>query len=295
MKYLRYLILFLPLLLTACLGEENSELFGIGRSVTVKDASGNGLPAGVTFVGDHIYLELTPDAQQISIDFIADSPVTINKEKNPSWAKYDIDRNTLILNIDELEGYAPAGERYDELSVKVQANGYKTHIISIFIKQAFATYEQLLEKENKAIEYYLSRQTVKDWPGEDNIICGDNAPFYKLADSGVYMRVVSKGNHGFNDNDRVYFREEYYNLFIFMSTGYLGSPAGNMTDISAQPAFFLAGGQTHPYGVGIELPLEYGIGGDGEVYLVIPSPKSMMKPLVTPFLYHVKYHNSSID
>lgn len=62
-------------------------------------------------------------------------------------------------------------------------------------------------------------------------------------------------------------------------------------DTSANPIFFQAHSQTYPYGIGIQLPIEYGI-ADGEVYLVIPSPLGMTRTLVTPFIYHVVYKNS---
>lgn len=290
MNYKFLLILILSLSLFSCDREEASELLGIGQSIAVLNDKGESIPADISIEGEQVSLSLTPEEQSIIIKFLVDSPIRIEVNKNPTWVAYKIDGNVLTLDIDEF-GYAPEGARTDELSVKVSADGYKSRIIDFFITQAIATYEQMIEKENKAIEDFLSTKEVAEWPDDNNIISGSRAPFYKLGDSGVYMSVISKGNYEYDANERVYFRFDYYDLFTYLKTGFLGTPDGNLSNPSASISFFLYQSQTHPYGLGVELPLNYGIGGGGEVYLIVPSQKSFVPAKVTPFLYHVKYDN----
>lgn len=290
MNYKFLLIFILSFTLLSCDREEVSELFGIGQTITVLNAEGESIPADISIEGDQINLSLTPAEQRIIINFLADSPTRIEVNKNPTWVTYQIDGNVLTLDIDEF-GYAPEGARTDELSVKVSADGYKSRIIDFFITQTIATYEQMIEKENKAIEDFLNTKEVAEWPEDNNIITGSRSPFYKLGDSGVYMSVISKGNYEYKANERVYFRFDYYDLFTYLKTGFLGTPGGNLSNPSASTTFFLYQSLTHPYGLGVELPLNYGIAGGGEVYLIVPSQKSFVPAKVTPFLYHVKYEN----
>lgn len=291
MNKLLYLTLIaLTVILIGCSNDDEPELMNIGHSIYVHGEDGDGIPASVESIGDDIYLGLTPEAQQVTIEFLAETTIDIVvKGEFDSWISYDTYRNQLLINVEAFPGYAPDASLSTQFKVNVSAKGYNTTEFTIHIKQSADTYPELLAKEEQAIDYFLSKQTVKDWPTDNNIDCGENAPYYKLGDTGVYMKVTDKGEHPFNRNERVYFRYEQYDLFTFMKSGELGTPIGIM-DPSATPIFFQAYSQTYPYGKGIQLPLEYGV-NDGDVYLVIPSPLGMTRTLVTPFLYHVIYKN----
>lgn len=242
---------------------------------------------------------LGSEYERIILTFSSECRPTISVVNSNNWISTDvIGGNILKIDIEELKEVEGDNERAGSIEIKVNADGYKDLVLTMIIKQSGMTYEQLLEKEQSAIIYFLKDKTVEDWPGENCIRIGNDAPFYRLADSGVYMQILSLGEGSFSIGDKVYFRFERGNLLNYMHTDNL-ELAGNWDDISAETTSFIFDGEdimTLQWGEAIQLPLKYGIEACAEINLLVPSAKGFKSETgyVVPYLYHVRYFKSII-
>ena len=147
----------------------------------------------------------------------------------------------------------------------------------------------MLNREQRAIDAYLQNYSViTEVPADFNFQTGENAPFYKLGNTGVYMQVLSKGDTPFVANEKVYFRLVRANL-ITMTQNY-----GEFQS----PCYFIFKGNDEIsmlWGDGLKLPLEYGI-GNGKVRLIVPSNKGLVNEVgdVIPYEYVVSYYKANI-
>lgn len=161
------------------------------------------------------------------------------------------------------------------------------------------SYADLLKKEEKAVNWYLSGESVETViPADSIFITGEDAPFYKMNEDGsVYMRVVDAGN--MNDRpkkgDRVYFRYSRMNLRNFYE---LDSETwiGNSSNIGAgvPSTSFIYGSYTLPstyqYGTGVQLPLDY-LGYNSRVRLVLKAQSGFTseQSQCLPFVFDIRY------
>lgn len=283
MKQLKYLIFLLPLFLVACKDDEPEQnLFSIAVQLSGEGTLG---------IGQHD-CEITIDGygQYITVDLLGDFDSFRVGNSIPSWLMVTTGERRIKIAVPDIAGTETRSGKIDFIVYKGNAQNSG----SISITQKGLTYEDMLKHENKAIKKFLENVTViNEVPAENAFEVGSDAPFYKLAETGVYMQVISKGTEFFNVSERVYFRFERWNLLTYLNTGKLGNSEGNMNDMSFGITYFTFGGNdvtTKQWGDGIQLPLKYGI-GDGEVNLIVPSKQGLENEVsnVIPFLYHIRY------
>lgn len=162
------------------------------------------------------------------------------------------------------------------------------------------SYSELLDDEERAVNWYLARnRVVTGVPADSIFIEGEDAPFYRInSDGSVYMRVINKGDmqRRPKKGDVVYFRFMRYNILNM----YDGSPTageGNADDLNAFPSgmSFVYGNATlettTQYGNGIQAPLKF-LGYNCEVDLIVKSTEGFTAEIsnCTPYLYrNMKY------
>lgn len=160
------------------------------------------------------------------------------------------------------------------------------------------SYADLLKKEEKAVNWYLSGESVETViPSDSVFITGEDAPFYKMDEDGaVYMRVIDAGNGEKVENgDRVYFRFSRMNLRNFYEADYeqwVGN-SNNLTT-STQSTSFIFGNYTlsssYQYGTGIQLPLKY-LSYNSRVRLVLKAQAGFYaeQSQCLPYVVDVRY------
>lgn len=290
--YKNILFLVLSLILVACGSSDPDQ-----KPITYEVHS---LKNVIPTISENCYTyDLGSENERIILTFTTECRPTVSVMNSNNWISTDvIGGNILKIDIEELQEVEGDNERSGSIEIKVSADGYKDLVLTIIIKQSGMTYEQLLEKEQSAILYFLKDKTIEDWPAEDCIRVGNNTPFYRLADSGVYMQIISPGEGCFSVGDKVYFRFERGNLINYMHTDNL-ELFGNWNDISAEATSLVFDGEdtlTLQWGEAIQLPLKYGIEAGAEINLVVPSAKGFKSETgyVVPYLYHVRYFKTII-
>ena len=164
--------------------------------------------------------------------------------------------------------------------------------------QEYESYNDLLQKEEKAVNWYLAGEEIElDIPENDNFEVGENAPFYRMKDDGsVYMKVLKKGTQPKPEKgDAVYFRYSFKNIEDMWS-GLNPAWSGNSIDLNGSigARYFIFEEMqykdTYEYGYGIQLPMKY-LGLDSEVMLVVKSTQGFYgnQAKCVPVLYRVRY------
>lgn len=161
------------------------------------------------------------------------------------------------------------------------------------------SYADLLKKEEKAVNWYLSGESVEtELPSDSIFVTGEDAPFYKMNEEGtVYMRVIDAGDRGDRPEagDRVYFRYSRMNLRNFYEAD-VELWLGNSSDIgpSIPSTSFVLGNYTltssYQYGTGIQLPMTY-LGYNSRVQLVLKAQAGFYaeQSQCLPYVYEVRY------
>lgn len=161
------------------------------------------------------------------------------------------------------------------------------------------SYADLLKKEEKAVNWYLSGESVEVSIPKDSIfIEGEDAPFYKMdAEGTVYMRVIDSGDltQRPKDGDRVYFRFSRMNLRNLYEAD-VEQWVGNSDDLNSSvgATSFILGNYTLPtsyqYGTGMQLPLKY-LGYNSRVRLVLKAQAGFYseQSQCLPFVVDVRY------
>lgn len=161
------------------------------------------------------------------------------------------------------------------------------------------SYADLLRKEEKAVNWYLSGESVAvEIPADSVFITGEDAPFYKMDEDGsVYMKVIDAGDKDARpqEGDRVYFRYSRMNLRNFYEADY-EQWIGNSADIGSAAAAtsFIFGNyklsSSYQYGTGIQLPLNY-LGYNSRVKLVLKAQSGFYgeQSQCLPYVYDVRY------
>ena len=292
MKKILY-ILLLPFILTACGDDEPAnDLFEIWISEAPQgiEQTTNDTECGISTNGE---------AQTITISLLGDyDSFRVTSVTIPDWIYATSSNSVLKLKLNEYNG----GEyemRSAEITFVVK-KGSQSVNGRIIIHQYALTYEDMLNREHKAIESYLSNHVVIDeLPAISDIQFGNDAPFYKIdKDCNVYMQVVSKGNGPAATNgERIYFRFTRYDLLYYYKNGALSNGWGNATDMGVGATFFNVGADneaTKQWGYGIQLPMLLGLPIDSEINLVVASKAGMINEIanVIPFLYNIRYFKS---
>lgn len=165
------------------------------------------------------------------------------------------------------------------------------------------SYAELLTDETKNVNAFLANQKVVNEIPEDSIFeAGENAPYYRIDETGnIYMQVVKYGTQEkAEDDQQVYFRYTRYNLSQYnAATGELPEGMGNSEDLEYEPTWFRFKNFTltssSQYGAGIQMPL-YFLPLGSEANVVIKSQYGMTSEIsyVTPFLYNIRYYKGKI-
>ena len=161
------------------------------------------------------------------------------------------------------------------------------------------SYADLLKKEEKAVNWYLSGESViTEIPADSVFIEGEDAPFYKMDEDGsVYMRVINSGDKDVKpkDGDRVYFRFSRMNLRNLYEAD-LEQWFGNSSDLGTtnEATSFILGNyslsSSYQYGTGVQLPLKY-LGYNSRVRLVVKSQAGFYneQSQCLPFVMDIRY------
>ena len=174
-------------------------------------------------------------------------------------------------------------------------------LVSLFFSacEKGESYSDLLKKEEKAVNWYLSGEPVEvDIPADSIFVEGEDAPFYKMDNDGsVYMRVIDSGDLSDRpkDGDRVYFRYSRMNLRNFYEAD-VEQWVGNSNDLNSSvgATSFILGNFTLPtsyqYGTGMQLPLKY-LGYNSRVRLVLKAQSGFYseQSQCLPYVVDVRY------
>lgn len=162
------------------------------------------------------------------------------------------------------------------------------------------SYSDLLDEEEKAVNWYLAQQSVvASVPADSVFETGPGAPFYRMNKEGsVYMRVISMGdmNNRPQKGDRVYFRFLYQNIKNLQSGASSGTGSGNADNMLTGGNQSLVYGNSYlestaNLGTGIQVPLGY-LGYNCEVDLIVKSIEGRSGDISNciPYLYsNLKY------
>lgn len=172
-------------------------------------------------------------------------------------------------------------------------------IMSLSSCEKGESYADMLKKQEKAVNWYLSGESVSvEIPSDSIFIEGEDAPYYKMDEDGnVYMKVLESGdlNDKPQDGDRVYFRYSRMNLRNFYEAD-IEQWIGNSSDLTgATPSTsFIMGNyvlqSSYQYGTGIQLPLKY-LGYNSRVKLVLKAASGFAseQSQCLPFVFEVRY------
>lgn len=161
------------------------------------------------------------------------------------------------------------------------------------------SYAELLVKERKAVNWYLSGYSIEtEVPFDSIFIEGEDAPFYRMDEDGnVYMQVRDSGDmtNRPKTGDRVYFRFSRMNLRNLYETGN-EIWTGNSSDLSQSTisTSFVMDNYSLPssyqYGTGIQLPLKY-LGYNSRVRLVVKAEAgfSSEQSQCLPYVLDIRY------
>lgn len=161
------------------------------------------------------------------------------------------------------------------------------------------SYADLLKMQEKAVNWYLSGESVETViPADSIFITGEDAPFYKMDEDGnVYMKIIDSGdiNNKAESGDRVYFRYSRMNLRNFYEAD-IEQWIGNSSDLSSSTpsTSFIFGnytlGSSFQYGTGIQLPLQY-VGYNSRVKLVLKASSGFYteQSQCLPYVMDVRY------
>lgn len=291
MKYLKTLLLFLPLFFISCGNEEEPEdkLFSLAVQLQGE---------GEVALGVHDCEVVIPgNAQYVKLTLIGDYDSFNISAGYPSWMLVTSGDKTISISVADI---ADAPTRTGKVAFTVfKGKSYNTGSITITQKDAQGTFEDLLKLESEAIDEYLKgKSVISQIPADNNFQIGTDAPFYKLGESGAYMQVLAKGTPQFKDGEKVYFRFERWSLIHFLLSGSLGESTGNLNSLTQEVTYFIFGGQddiTKQWGDGMQLPIKYGVGNGGEVNIIIPSKIGFVNETssVRPYLFHIKYFGTN--
>lgn len=161
------------------------------------------------------------------------------------------------------------------------------------------SYADLLKKQEKAVNWYLSGESVmKEIPADSIFVTGSDAPFYKMDEEGeVYMQVLDAGDleDKPKTGDRVFFRYSRMNLRNFYEAD-VEQWMGNSNDLTSSTAStsFIFGNYSLPssyqFGTGVQLPLNF-LGYNSRVRLVVKASAGFYseQSQCLPYVYDIRY------
>lgn len=161
------------------------------------------------------------------------------------------------------------------------------------------SYADLLKKEEKAVNWYLSGESVETVVPADSIfIEGEDAPFYKMdAEGTVYMKVLDSGDltDRPKKGDRVYFRYSRMNLRNFYEAD-VEQWFGNSSDLSSTTlsTSFIVGDyllqSSYQFGTGVQVPMNY-LGYNSRVRLVLKAQAGFYaeQSQCLPYVVDIRY------
>lgn len=156
------------------------------------------------------------------------------------------------------------------------------------------SYSDLLEEEEKAVNWYLAQQRVEaSVPADSIFLTGQDAPFYRMnSDGTIYMRVINPGdmNNRPVKGQTVYFRFMRVNLKALSEGTEMEEGNNENMDSSLGGLSLVYGNKSLPstteWGDGIQVPLNY-LGYGCEVDLIVKSIEGRAGDIsqCIPYLY----------
>lgn len=288
----KLLLFVLPLfLLTCCDDERDDDVF----TIVVSDA-----PQGseISIIGTECFISTSGEKQSIEITLAGDFDSYNVSDGVPDWITVDNEQSTIKLSLSYF-----SGEENDIREAKFGFRVFKGGNSvggRIVVHQHAVTFQDLLDREQRAIDCWLTDKTIlTDFPSDLSLIqSGEDAPYYRLDNGSVYMQVISMGSSAAaKTGEKIYFRFTRYDLLSYMENGFLPEGWGNADIMEMSPTFFEMGStqqSTLQWGTGIQMPMLLGLPVDSDINLVVASEAGFIieNSLVTPYLYHVKYYHS---
>lgn len=280
---LLYFLFIVPFLVSCGEDEPKNNLFSLDSTIVEGEAS---IKLGTTTCiisydgwGGTCYVDLYGDFDSYTLS-----------EDLPTWitVKTQIP-NKLVLLISETHN----GERTGKIGFTV-FKGKQSEAGSITIDQSALSEQDFINRQNKAIQKYLSNFSVEEsLPSDLWFKTGEDAPFYKIenADCTCYMQVVSRGTgNKAAERQLIYVRFLRYNLVSYLQNSVLPIPDGNANSLDASPISFRFN-QPSQLGWAIQMPLRLDLPIDSEVNLIIPAEFGFSgeQSYYIPYLYNVKY------
>ena len=288
------LLLFLPLIVTACGDDKQLDLFHLTLGTEADAEVAMGIHSAEITINGY--------ARWIDVGIVGDFDSYRLSDDVPEWMTISNTPTTTTpygfrIDVAELDGTV---SRTGKVSFTV-TKGAASQSGTITVTQNPCTLEDLRKTEKRAMRKYLSKFDVVDaLPSIDNIQVGSVAPFYKLDPAGTgYMQVVRMGaGPAATKGETIYFRYLRYNLLSYLENGVLPNGEGNGNSLTQDVTFFELGSDTPAttqWGTAIQMPMLAGLPTDSEVNLVVASEAGPTSEInnVTPYLYNVRYYTSS--
>lgn len=287
MKIFQYILISVSLLLSACSSSE--EPSGLTYKLSCEDTedvtiSDNKRDATVASHGGGQYkINITGDF----VNVVFDSSV--------EWASASYTNNFIIVNVSR-----PSNSNNNGYINFTVFNDDKSASGKINVKFEELTYDDLLKRERKAIDYFLKDHIIATTTPTNiaQFQVGEDAPFYYIDDKhNVAMRILSMGNEGIAENgDMIIFRYMRYNLMSYFDSGIMPNPEGNYDAITQDVTSFIYNDFLTPssaqWGKGIQLPLQIGVPIGSTVQLVMTATEGPTSEIsyATPYLYQISYY-----
>ncbi len=164
------------------------------------------------------------------------------------------------------------------------------------------SYAELLNEENKSVNWFLVDQRVVDAVPADTVFeVGEDAPYYCLdSENSIYMQVLEIGNGDrVEDGQKVYFRYMRVGLRDYRGVIYDEEWSGNANNVTGEATYFKYDDFTdevsYKWGTGLQQPLKY-LPLNSHVRIVIKSqygPTDYLSSVI-PILWDVRYFKSQI-
>lgn len=306
MKYISYILLTLLFVTSLASCSSDDEPKGYSFKLISEDTedvviSDDGKSAFINTISYETTYTFT-----ISGDF-----ANIVFDSSAEWLSASCTNKIIIVHIDKYSGDEDFRSGRIDFTIFNDSQSASGHI-SVKQKDERLSYEDLRNIEQDAINFFLQdKKCVKTPPTsreDNNFEAGENAPWYYIDNAPIVaMKVLSRGNgesigtgsrsndNSPKDGDKVYFRFERYNLMdYYKSGGESMNSEISFNTLSSTCSFFLNDTETtvsKQWGIGIQVPMLYGLEYGSEVMIVIGSVAGPQAEVanVTPYLYRVTY------
>lgn len=294
MKYTLSILLFLSLFFVGCSDSKDEPT--TETALSFKLLCDNAEDVAISDSGKDAFIATT--GNQTYIFTIQGDFANIVFDSSISWASASCSNKVITVKVtapDNFEDDATGHIDYTIFNDSKSASG------KISISYKYVAPPSPRDIEQMAIDYFLSDKIVNkdcthEYMKDNNFEIGESAPYYYNDPAPVVaFKVLKKGNSGkVSNGDKIYFRYTRWNLMDNYVNHAMPSGYGNANDLSSDPSYFYLEGSdeiTLNWGVGIQVPMMFGLEYGSEVDVIVASPAAGQNEasLCIPYLYHITY------